>query len=70
MRWRAQSAARSRNPAEPVVALLVVLGLSSVEVKAIEMWSTGGLRAWRPANVSSWAVEACLLALDGDFVAF
>ena len=52
IRGLAQSAARSRNPAGSVVALLVVLGTRSVEALAMEMWSTGGLKAWRPANVS------------------
>ena len=52
MIWRAQSAVRSRNQADPVVALLAVLGLKIVEVSATETLITGGLTASRPANVS------------------
>ena len=44
--------ARLRNPAEPVVALLAVLGSRIVEVLVTKTQITGGLRAWRPANVS------------------
>ena len=44
--------AHSRNPVELVVALLAVLGTRTVEVPATETSVTGGLRAWRPANVS------------------
>ena len=42
---------RSRNPAEPVVALLVVLGLRSVVVLVTGTQITGGPRAWRPVKV-------------------
>ena len=51
MTWFAQSAARSRNQVEPVVALLEVLGTRIVEVPATETLTTGGLRASRHANV-------------------
>ena len=44
--------ARSRNPGEPVVVLLAVLGIRIVEVPAIINLTTAGSRAWRPANVS------------------
>ena len=40
------------NPVESVVALLVVLGTTTAEVPAAETLITGGLRAWRHANVS------------------
>ena len=58
MRWRAQCVAHSRNLVESVVALLAVLGTTTAEVPATETLITGGLRAWRPANVSSKLV-AC-----------
>ena len=45
--------ARSRNPAETVVALLAVLGLRTAEVYTAKMLLTSGLREWQPANVSS-----------------
>ena len=53
MGCHAHSVARSRNQAEPVVALLAVLGIEIVEVPATETLITDGLMAWRPANVSS-----------------
>ena len=43
---------RSRNQADPVVALLVVLGIKIVEVPATGTLITGGQRAWKHANVS------------------
>ena len=52
MIWRVQSAARSRNQAESVVALLAVLGIRIVEVPATETLITGGLRVSMHANVS------------------
>ena len=52
MGLHARSAARSTNQAEPVVALLAVLGMSIVEVPATETLITDGLRESRPANVS------------------
>ena len=48
----------SRNPAEPVVALLAVLGLRIAEVQAMETLLTDGLRDLMPANVSS-RLRAC-----------
>ena len=42
----------SRNPAESVVALLVVLGTIAVEVAATKTLVTDGTRVWRHANVS------------------
>ena len=53
MIWRAESAARSRNQAESVAALMAVLGIRIVEVPATETLITGGSRAWRPAKVSA-----------------
>ena len=46
--------ARSRNPAETVVALLVVPGINNAEVLATEMLTTGGLTDSRRADVSPW----------------
>lgn len=47
-----QTAAILRNPFEPVVVLLAVLGIKNVEVLGIEVRIIAGLRAWRPAKVS------------------
>ena len=47
--------ARLQNLAESVVALLMVLGIRIVEVRATEMLIIGGLRVSRPANVSPTA---------------
>ena len=44
--------ARSKNLAEPVVALPVVLGIRIVDVKETGKLVTRGLRASMPANVS------------------
>ena len=65
MRWRAQSVVHLRNQAEPVAALLAVLGLRIAEVPVTETLVTSGLRALRPANVSS-RLRACY---DGYIVA-
>ena len=53
--------AHSRNPAESVVALLVVLGLRTVEVLGIETLATGGLKAWKPADVSFKTNDMCIM---------
>ena len=53
--------ARSRNPVESVVALLTVLGIKAVEVTTTETPITSGLRASRPANVSTRLTQ-CLLS--------
>ena len=58
IRGRAYGVVRSRNPADSVVALLVVLGTRTAEVSATETSITSGLRAWRRANVSS-RLRAC-----------
>ena len=50
--------AHSRNQEEPVVALLAVLGIRTVEAPATETLITGGLRASKLANVSS-RLRAC-----------
>ena len=47
-----RSVARSRNLAEPVAVLLTVLGIRTAGNQATETSFTGGLRAWRPVNVS------------------
>ena len=52
IRGLAQSAARSRNMAKLVVALLVVLGTRTVEAPTTNTLTTAGWRAWGPANVS------------------
>ena len=52
--------ARLRNPAESVVALLVVLGIRIVvEVPGTETLITRGSRAWRPVNVSPKHMTYC-----------
>ena len=48
----------SGNQAESVVALLAVLGSRTVEDLAAKMLTTVGMKAFRPANVSS-SLKTC-----------
>ena len=51
----------SRNQAESVVALLAVIGIKIAELPLTKTLITPGLRAFRPANVSSGPIS-CILA--------